>query len=620
MIVYEGLKTDFVNDVDLNLITDKISAKYKEHFGKSGDSQIKSWTQSMFRMRGVLADEAIPDNCGVAIEYNIPTTSKRIDFILSGLNNENKESIVIVELKQWTQCKAVDGKDGLVSTYIGGANREVAHPSYQAWTYASLIEGFNQTVQDEEIQLHPCAFLHNYQIADNDPINSEQYKDYIDAAPMFGANGFADLRKFIKTYITKGDNREGLYKIENGKIKPSKMLQEAFASVLKGNREFNMIDQQKVIYEDILSLGVSCIHGNRKEVYVVEGGPGTGKSVLAIQLLNAFNVHGFTSFYVTKNSAPRNVFASKLKINNMSYMKNLFKSSGGFTDADCNSCNVLIVDEAHRLNEKSGMFSNLGENQIKEIINAANFSVFFIDESQRVTIKDIGSVDQIKKYAQKLNANIHYGKLDSQFRCNGSDGYLAWLDRLLEIRETANYHFDFDYDFRVFDDPNKMVDSIIEMNKKNNKSRVVAGYCYNWINDGKNNPNVYDINIDEYNFHMSWNLGNTSTWAIDEKSVRQVGCIHTCQGLEFDYVGVIIGKDLKYRDGHIVTDYTERASTDQSLKGIKTLAKKDPEKAKQIADEIIKNTYRTLMTRGMKGCYVFCQDIQLRDYIKKQLR
>ena len=164
MIVYEGLKTDFVNDVDLNLITDKISAKYKEHFGKSGDSQIKSWTQSMFRMRGVLADEAIPDNCGVAIEYNIPTTSKRIDFILSGLNNDNKESIVIVELKQWTQCKAVDGKDGLVSTYIGGANREVAHPSYQAWTYASLIEGYNQTVQDEEIQLHPCAFLHNYQI------------------------------------------------------------------------------------------------------------------------------------------------------------------------------------------------------------------------------------------------------------------------------------------------------------------------------------------------------------------------------------------------------------------------------------------------------------------------
>ncbi len=278
MIVYEGLKTDFVNDVDLNIITDKISEKYKQHFGKSGDSQINSWTESMLRMRGVLADKEIPDDCGVAIEYNIPTISKRIDFILSGFNDEDKESIVIIELKQWQHCKAVEGKDGLVNTFTGHANRDVTHPSYQAWTYASLIESFNQTVQDEDIQLHPCAFLHNYLLKESDPINSQQYKVYIDAAPMFGSNGFADLRKFIKRFITRGDNREGLYKIENGNIKPSKMLQEAFASVLKGNKEFNMIDEQKVIYEDILSLGTSCVYRDKKEVYVVEGGPGTGKS------------------------------------------------------------------------------------------------------------------------------------------------------------------------------------------------------------------------------------------------------------------------------------------------------------------------------------------------------
>lgn len=606
--------------VDLNLITDKISEKYKQHFGKSGDSQINSWTESMLRMRGVLADREIPDDCGVAIEYNIPTTSKRMDFILSGFNDEDKESIVIVELKQWQHRTAVEGKDGLVNTFTGHANRDVTHPSYQVWTYASLIESFNQTVQDEDIQLHPCAFLHNYLLKDSDPINSQQYKAYIDAAPMFGSNGFADLRKFIKRFITRGDNREGLYKIENGKIKPSKMLQEAFASVLKGNKEFNMIDEQIVIYEDILSLGTSCVYRDKKDVYVVEGGPGTGKSVLAIQLLNAFNKQGFTSFYVTKNSAPRNVFASKLRISKMSYMNNLFKGSGSFTEADTNQCNVLIVDEAHHLNEKSGLFSNMGENQIKEIINAANFSVFFIDESQRVTLQDIGSIDLITQYAQQLGADIHYSKLESQFRCNGSDGYLAWLDRLFEIRETANYDLDLDYDFRVFDDPNEMVNAIVEKNKKNNKSRVVAGYCYDWISEGKNDPDTYDINIPEYDFHMSWNLGNTSTWAIDADSVRQIGCIHTCQGLEFDYVGVIIGKDLRYEDGHIITDYKERASTDQSLKGIKSLAKKDPEKAEQIADEIIKNTYRTLMTRGMRGCYVFCEDKALSDYIKQQLR
>ncbi len=619
MIVYEGIKTDFINDVDLNLITEKISEKYKAHFGRSGDSQINSWTESMLRMRGVLADPEIPSDCGVAIEYNIPTTSKRIDFVLSGINNEDRESIVIVELKQWQHAKAVEGKDGLINTFTGHANREVTHPSYQAWTYASLIQSFNQTVQDEEIELHPCAFLHNYDLKPNDPINSEQYQVYIDAAPMFGSNGFADLRKFIKTYITKGDNREGLYKIENGKIKPSKMLQEAFASVLKGNKEFNMIDDQKVIYEDIVSLGTNCVYRNSKEVYVVEGGPGTGKSVLAIQLLNTFNKSGFTSFYVTKNSAPRSVFASKLKISKMSYMNNLFKGSGGFTEAEKNSCSVLIVDEAHRLNEKSGLFSNLGENQIKEIINAANFSVFFIDESQKVTLKDIGSVDEITKYAKEAGATIHYAKLESQFRCNGSDGYLAWLDHILEIRDTANYDLDIDYDFKVFDDPNEMRDAIIEKNKINNKSRIVAGYCWNWISEGKNNPDVYDIEIPEYNFKMSWNLGNTSTWAIDEESVNEAGCIHTCQGLEFDYVGVIVGKDMRYENGHIVTDYTQRASTDQSLKGIKSMAKKDKAEAEKLADQIIKNTYRTLMTRGMKGCYVYCEDRELGNYIKRLL-
>lgn len=620
MLVYEGIKTEFINDVDLNLITDKISEKYKAHFGRSGDSQINSWTESMLRMRGVLADPEIPSDCGVAIEYNIPTTSKRIDFVLSGFNNEDRESIVIVELKQWQHCKAVEGKDGLVNTFTGHANRDVTHPSYQAWTYASLIESFNQTVQDEQIELHPCAFLHNYNLKPSDPINSSQYKIYIDAAPMFGSNGFADLRKFIKTYITKGDNREGLYKIENGKIKPSKMLQDAFASVLKGNKEFNMIDEQKVIYEDIISLGTSCVYRNDKEVYVVEGGPGTGKSVLAIQLLNAFNKQGFTSFYVTKNSAPRNVFASKLKISKMSYMNNLFKGSGSFTETDTNSCNVLIVDEAHRLNEKSGLFSNLGENQIKEIINAANFSVFFIDESQKVTLKDIGSVDEITRFAKEAGATIHYAKLESQFRCNGSDGYLAWLDHILEIRDTANYDLDIDYDFRVFDDPNELRDAIIEKNKINNKSRVVAGYCWNWISDGKNDPDVYDIEIPEYDFKMSWNLGNTSTWAIDEDSVQEAGCIHTCQGLEFDYVGVIIGNDIRYENGHIVTDYTKRASTDQSLKGIKTLARRDKKQAEELADEIIKNTYRTLMTRGMKGCYVYCEDKTLSNYMRRLLK
>ena len=620
MLVYEGVKSGFINDVDLNLITDKILNRFKEVFHRStGESEINSWRESMLRMRGVLADKDIPDDSGVAIEFNIPHTSNRIDFLLSGYDKNKNNSIIIIELKQWQHVDAIDNKDGIVRTITGKAMREVTHPSYQAWSYASLINNYNQEVYDRNVGLHPCAFLHNYDLTSDDPINSEQYQDYINEAPMFGSKDFEKLREFIKNYVTEGDNKEGLYIIENGKIKPSKMLQDSFSSVLKGNKEFVLIDDQKVIYEEAIRLGVNTFMHNEKNVLIVEGGPGTGKSVLAINLLKQFLNRGMNSFYVTKNSAPREVFKAKLKIDKMSGMNNLFKGSGSFFDCESNSFDILLVDEAHRLNEKSGLFSNLGENQVKEIINASRFSVFFIDENQRVTLKDNGSIAEIKKYAKQYNAGIYKMDLKSQFRCDGSDGYLAWLDNVLEIRETANFDLDDKYDFKVFDNPNELKETIIKLNEKNNKSRLVAGYCWDWISEGKNKSEVHDITIPEYDFGMSWNLGSSSTWAIDKESVNEIGCIHTCQGLEFDYVGVIIGDDIRYENGHIVTDYNNRAKTDQSLKGIKKIAKEQGEEvAQKVTESIIKNTYRTLMTRGMKGCYVYCVNENLNNYLKNK--
>lgn len=622
MLVYEGVKSGFINDVNLNLIVNKIYEKYQKYFGKTSESQLNSWKNSMQYMRGVLDDNEIPDNAGVAIEFNIPTTSKRIDFILSGRDRNKKESVIIIELKQWEECKAVEGKDGIVSTFTGHAIREVTHPSYQAMSYANLIKDFNETVQLEDIGLYPCAFLHNYVLSEDDPICSNQYQEYIREAPMFGANDFMKLRIFIKKYILEGDDRETLYKIENGKIRPSKRLQDSLTKMLQGNKEFNMIDEQKVIYEDAIRMAIDTLSSNEKNVLVVQGGPGTGKSVLAINLLVELTNRNMTCFYVTKNAAPRAVFRDKLKGSfKMTYINNLFQGSGQFTEAESNEVDCLIVDEAHRLNAKSGMFQNLGENQIKEIINASNFSIFFIDEDQKVTLKDIGSVDEIKKYAKELNAGIKIVELESQFRCNGSDGYLAWLDNVLDIRKTANFNdMDFDYDFRVVDNPNELRKLIEEKNKINNKSRLVAGYCWDWISSGKNDSNVHDIVIPEYNFEMSWNLANSQTWAIDSMSVNEVGCIHTCQGLEFDYVGVIIGDDIRYEDGKIITDYTKRAKTDQSLKGINKIVKEQgQEVANEIADKIIKNTYRTLMTRGMKGCYVHCIDKNLSKYLKNNI-
>ena len=622
MIIYEATKQLFVEDVIQDRIEERIDKKFYDEMGyHTSKSERNDWNNSMQYMMKVLIDNNIPRNVGIAIEFKIPNTSKRVDFIITGKDQNQKNTAVIVELKQWTEASIVSGKDGIVQTYTGHALREVAHPSYQAWSYATTIEDYNQTVQDRKIDLHPCAYLHNYLAVTPPTLLSDDYKNYLEKAPSFIKGDVEKLRIFINRYIKYGDDKETLYLIENGKIRPSKPLQDALSSMIKGNAEFIMIDDQKLVYETALEMARKSYQDGNKRVLIVKGGPGTGKSVLAINLLVRLTNENMVCSYVTKNAAPRNVYATKLSGDfKKTRINNLFKGSGSFVESAENEFDVLIVDEAHRLNAKSGMFQNLGENQIKEIIKASKFSIFFIDESQRVTLKDIGSVEEIQKYIGQTNAESEVMELESQFRCNGSDGYIAWLDDVLDIRKTANNEgFDLDYDIKICDNPNEVRDMIFEKNKINNKARLLAGYCWNWIKDGKNKSDVFDITIPEYNFAMSWNLGNSQTWAIDPNSVNEVGCIHTCQGLEFDYVGVIIGNDLRYEDNKIITDVKERAKTDQSIKGINKLSRENPERANRIADEIIKNTYRTLMTRGQKGCYIYCTDKKLSDYLKKRL-
>jgi DUF2075 family protein/DNA replication protein DnaC len=623
MIVYEATKDEFLKDVFDDQLVHNICNNFKAKIGHVNEREIRAWDNSMQYMYRVLSDHEIPSNAGVAIEFKIPHTSKRVDFLISGMDDQHNNSVVIVELKQWDKIEKVEGKEAIVKTVINRHMVETTHPSYQAWSYASLIKDYNENVQNDHIQLYPCAYLHNYMKAgESDPLVDSVYQYYIEQAPVFLKGDAAKLRSFIKRYVKYGDNKENLYKIEKGRIRPSKSLQDTLNSMLKGNREFIMIDEQKVVYETALQLASEAVRTNQKQVLIVEGGPGTGKSVLAINLLVELTNRSLVCQYVTKNAAPRKVYAQKLKQDfRKGHIDNLFTGSGSYVHALSNEFDVLIVDEAHRLNEKSGMFQNLGENQIKEIINASKLSIFFIDERQRVTLKDIGSIEMIQKFADLYGAKITKTKLESQFRCNGSDGYLAWIDDVLQIRKTANAnYFDSNYDFRIYSDPNELRREIERLNKVNNKSRIVAGYCWDWIKEGKNNPNVHDIVIPEHNFSMSWNLGNSETWAIDENSVNEAGCIHTCQGLEFDYVGVIIGDDLIYKDGQVQTDYTKRAKTDQSLKGLKKMLKEKPDEALKIADEIIRNTYRTLLTRGQKGCFVFCTNKELENYLRKRLK
>lgn len=620
MLIYDGLKSDFMADTENDVLETKLYDTIKQKMNRStGLSELNSWRNSLKEMYITLNDSAIPSDAGVAIEYNIPQTSKRVDFLISGYDDNNKGNVIIIELKQWEQLQAIEGHEAIVETYTGGANRRVVHPSYQAWSYAALIKDYNQYVQDEDVELHPCAYLHNYPRKDNDPLDAKQYEDILSDAPAFTYGQRDALRNFIKKNIKTGDGEDTLVKIEHGKIKPSKQLQDSICGMLKGNKEFIMLDEQKVVYETILNLSTKCQKDNKKRTIIVEGGPGTGKTVVAINLLAELTKREQFAQYVSKNSAPRIVYGYKLKGSmKRNSVDNLFKGSGCYTDAPLNSIGTILADEAHRLNEKSGMFQNLGENQIKEIIHASRCSVFFIDESQRVTTSDIGSVEEIEKWAKMEHSEVFRMELVSQFRCNGSDGYLAWVDDVLQIRDTANYDLEgIDYDIRICDSPMEMEHIILEKNSIRNRARILAGYCWNWPKATRNDVNYHDIKIGDYG--ISWNLDGGDAFAINPDSVHEAGCIHTSQGLEFDYVGVIIGDDMRYENGEIITDYSKRAKTDQSMKGIKGIAKNNPQEANRLADEIIKNTYRTLMTRGMKGCYVYCTDSKLSEYLKERL-
>lgn len=616
MIVYAATKQQFLKDNDNDDIEEVILRHYKEATGKNvGCSEIRSWQGSLTYMAKVLRDEGLPSDAGLAIELHIPQSSKRIDFLLTGRDENQAKKAVLIELKQWSKANATT-KDAIVKTALGGGLIETIHPSYQVWSYAALLEGFNEAVYDKSIEIRPCAYLHNY-VSDG-VIDSAHYEPHISKAPLFlkGPEELSKLRAFLKKHISHGDNKEVLYELSEGKIRPSKALAEALGGLMKGKPEFVLIDDQKAIFESALAAAIEA-SDQAPKVMIIVGGPGTGKTVLAINLLVKLTELKLMSKYVSKNAAPRKVYESKLVGTiKRSHFSNFFSGSGAFIDTEPNTFDALIVDEAHRLNEKSGLYGNLGANQIKELIDSAKCSIFFIDEDQRVTLSDIGSKQAIRAFAKAKGAVVEEHVLSSQFRCSGSDGYLAWLDDTLGIRSTANPTLETqEYEFKVFDSPQAMHDAINEKNH-GNKARVVAGYCWPWLS--KKDPTAADIVIGDYK--RQWNLDQDgSLWIIAENSIEQVGCIHTCQGLEVDYIGVIIGPDLVVRDGQVVTSPDERDKHDKSIRGWKKMMKEQPALAKSETDLIIKNTYRTLMTRGMKGCYLYCTDKETAQYFESRL-
>ena len=377
-------------------------------------------------------------------------------------------------------------QDGLVQTFLGGGIRTTSHPSYQAWSYAEYL-GFNETVELEGIHLQPCAFLHN--CTDGTAVLDKRYAVYTEQAPVFLKQNVSDLRGFLEHFVQTGDNGVIMDKIDHGRIRPSKSLADSLVALLKTTTRVHPFRRTKSrLQRNRHGRHPQHCQANAsspKQVLIVRGGPGTGKSVVAINLLVSALAEGNNAAYVTKNAAPRDVYESKLTGTTGTLAKTryraLFKGSGAFVESAADAFDALIVDEAHRLNEKSGLYANLGENQIKEIIDAARCSVFFLDEDQQIHINDIGSEDEIRRWAEAAGAEVTDLDLPSQFRCKRRRRLPRLRRQLQAFVPRPTSLEDMDYEFRCSTALWNSTGGFGLQNAETGKARLVAGYCWDWV-------------------------------------------------------------------------------------------------------------------------------------------
>jgi len=638
MIIYrENVKTFISQCFDGSAARD-IGTVMSEQMRLSGiayfsESQVNAWNASLPEMAKVLQSADIDDEIDVAVEYKLVQSRDRIDFLICGNDESGKENVVVVELKQWSQARP-SGKQYFVNTFGGGGEGDYWHPSYQAYNYAQILVNFNEYVREKHVGLPSCSYLHN--MAPGNAVLLEDKKKYplVESAPVFYRGDSRKLGSYIKKHI-KTPNKGLLYQIEDSRIIPSKFLAKMLSDAIQGNPFFSYDEAQATSVAQIVETAVDSAKYGGKRTIIIKGGAGTGKSVVAINALgqminNREAGHRLNAVYITANAAPRNLYTEELVAGDYTKtaISGLFKYPTVFCRVGEDAYDCSLIDEAHRIFDfKGGVGLKAGVHVLDEIIRASRVSVFFLDADQAVTTTDFATIDRIRDAAERMHSKVIEGstlELKTQFRITGGEMYMSFIRSFLGYEHVISHYTPEKYDFRVFDTACEMRKAIIEKDNQFNeghtisgKCRMVAGYTYEWVSKGQYRDGFdYDIILDSGQFMAKWNLrssevGDKYSWLNDPDSVNEVGCIHTCQGLDMNYCGVIIGKDLQYKNGQLVFCKNNIASSDRNS-GIRG---SDDETAQRL----IRNTYYVLLTRGMRGTYVYCEDEGLREHLKEMI-
>jgi DUF2075 family protein len=619
MKLYTGTSEQFITDVLENRLADKLRAAYESYYYRmAGQQEVVSWTNSLQFVKNIIEYASLKDDM-VVVEYELPYSNRRIDCLLFGKGPDQRSNAVIVELKQWSKVENCDIENEVL-TFTGGANRFEAHPSYQAQGYYSYLKDFVEVFGNDAVNLSAISYCHNYSRT-SDVMFGPKFQGIMKDFPLFAKEDVSALSNYLKARLSSGKGLEVLNRFSSSPVGPTKKLLEHTSSMIKGQKVFNLLEDQLAAYYAILDRAKKASKLKTKCVIIVRGGPGTGKSVIALNVIAELLSRGQTVFHATGSAA----FTSTLRKIVGARAANMFKYFNSFTNVGKESIDVLVCDEAHRIRKTSVSRYTPKESrndrpQVDELVEAAKVSVFFIDDYQVVRPYELGSTDLIRKTAVQHGAELFEFELKTQFRCSGSDGYLNWLDNALGIRQTANIMLTDKekMDFRIFESPEALYNAIKKNNvEKSNSARMAAGFCWPWSDPNPDGTLKEDVVIGD--FRMTWEAKNEAKvapgippaklWAYDPNGVNQMGSIYTIQGFEFDYVGVIFGNDLEW-------DSTSKDWIGRPENSADAAVKRD----KQNFVKYVKNAYRVLLTRGMIGCYVYFVNKETESHFKSLIQ
>ena len=595
-------------------LVEKLAAQMLFQMGNSpSPAERRSWENSLIEISELFIQCGLGD-VNLLVEYQLPYSSKRIDVIALGSSPKNETPTVIaIELKQWSNASLIEGAlDSLKIDSYG--NTPILHPAVQVSRYCEYLSDFNRYVSHENTNLFGIAYLHNWMDTNNSALDLIQPTSH---GMLFTGNQKNKLKEFLTARISPKFSDQVTDDFLNSRIAPTKQLMQLAAEEVKNREQFRLLDEQQIAYSMVMKALRDAETSNTKTAVIITGGPGTGKSVIALSLLGELSRRGKTTLHATGSKAFRNSLR-KIAGARSPQVQKLFSYFNSFMSAERNSLDVIICDEAHRIRETSAnrytkADLRTGTPQLHELLNVARVPVFLLDSNQVVRKGETGTPDYIEEEARELGLKVIRVDLDGQFRCGGSRLYETWLNGFLNLDHSEKVTWTKDPNFKVLvaGSPEEIESKLRQFESEGYKSRITAGYCWTWNDPNEDGSLPNDVKIG--NWSKPWNVKGDrgiggylsgELWAIDPKGFDQIGCVYTAQGFEYDWNAVIFGPDLVWRSGTWVADRS--GSKDPAMRGI----------APDHFETLVKNTYKVLLTRGLVGTLIYSVDEETQQYFE----